>query len=1116
MHRSFSMAAAWTCSGLLWALAGCTPQEPVVRHAAALTVSAAPFQVLDIHTEKFVHRTLGMAPGSEPASLTRSGGVTYFTADDGSAGRELWRTDDTDAGTWMVRDLFPGPRGSEPEQLTDVRGTLYFVAHDGTFASQLWRTDGTAEGTVMLTRSLSPAALNPRTTGLTEMGGVLYFAAAPSGPYGYEDDIELWRSDGTPEGTRRVFDIQPDSRGSRPEGLTAIGGVLYFSADDGLHGRELWRSDGTAAGTWLVKDLRPGTVLDGSDPRLFTALGGRVYFVAWGTEGGELWRTDGTAEGTVRVAPTGGYPLQVLGDRLYYASSSAEGRSELWVSDGTGSGTRRLVDLVPGFSGFAPKSFTVLGSMLCFTADDQVDGEWRRALYCTDGTAAGTRRVRVQAPALQYPDSPRMVALGPHLYFVAYDAALQQELWRTDGTAAGTERLLPSATWPDASPVGELHVHDTQVLFAALTPDSGRELWRTDGTVAGTRPVRDLAPDLNDSSPTDFTEFRGTLFFTAKDAEGGRELWRSNGRADGTVRVVDLVRGPESSRPHGFQVLGNWLYFVASAASGPDALWRTDGTSFGTERVAVLHQYSRVDLPPETPPTVTHVHEGRLYLGDSDGMKVFDPATGKLTLVSDGGGELVTLGSRLLYQRNSETNTLELWASEEPLAPPEPLVRPCAASCLDSTRELTRVGQTVFFVAGHLASLGGRELFATDGTSAGTRLLTPPGMQGDNISGLYSLRALGDRLLYNCNGELCASDGTQEGTHRVGTPRLDPQLLGALGERMLLSAEDAAGRELWTSDGTAAGTRRLVDLAPGSPPGVDWRPYSLLLPEEGLLAFAAADAQHGRELWLTDGTPAGTRLVGDVAPGFASSDPRAMGRAGRFLFFAADDRRSGQELWALPLRAAVPDTQPPALRCPVELVLEGKGITGLRVPNAPATAVDDHDPLPLIRYSPDLEQALPLGTTRVQARALDASGNASTCEFAVTVRDTSLPAAPALELTCVDAVEREASSPEGAWVDLSGAAATGAAAPITYAPPSGTFPVGTTRVRASATDAQGRTAQCEFKVVITEGTAAGTPPTGGCTAVPGGLALPGLLLALATLLRAARPRRTDRSHDAVS
>ena len=209
-------------------------------------------------------RDIRSGPGSSsPRAFAALGSELYFVASDGSSGTELWKSDGTPGNTARVKDIWPGS-GSSVDASGGTRvvagSTLYFAADDGTSGKELWKTDGSELNTVRVA-DVYPGPTGSSPGGMLELGGSLYFLAESE-----LGGVELWKSDGTPAGTAPVIDLMPGvgsgiGRTSKP-GL--LGGTIYLAGDNGSgSGLELWRTDGTAAGTEPLSGRLPAGLVMG-------------------------------------------------------------------------------------------------------------------------------------------------------------------------------------------------------------------------------------------------------------------------------------------------------------------------------------------------------------------------------------------------------------------------------------------------------------------------------------------------------------------------------------------------------------------------------------------------------------------------------------------------------------------------------------------------------------------------------------------------------------------------------------------------------------------------------------------------------------------------------------
>ena len=426
--------------------------------------------------------------GSSPRSLTKFGSKVFFSANDGTHGRELWRTNGKRKKTKLVADLNPvennpDDNNSSPQDLAVLGNLLLFRAFVPGIGFELFSSDGTAAGT-QLVKDINPGngdslpifSLNDDTTEIVVAGDLAYFAAEDG-----DGDTELWKSDGTGEGTEPVGEINPTGD-ALPNQLTAVGSTLFFRATDGVTGLELYRyQDGDAAPT-LVEDIRP----DGqSIPSELTALADEVFFQANnGTNGKELWvaDTDGAAlvqdlntanGGTANSNPTG---LTVFAGHVYFRALGPAGplpvADSLWRSDGAT--IERIRTFKPSGTDAGAALFTVVGDRLFFTADDESTGA---ELWVSNGIPAGQTGASTNVvtdvsdsdDALD-PDFTEFVSFAGRLYF---GSGSLEGLWRSDGTAAGTRMVKGDMSFPH-----HFEVLGSKLLFNAGTDASGEELYK--------------------------------------------------------------------------------------------------------------------------------------------------------------------------------------------------------------------------------------------------------------------------------------------------------------------------------------------------------------------------------------------------------------------------------------------------------------------------------------------------------------------------------------------------------------------------------------------------------------------------------------------------------------
>ncbi len=598
--------------------------------------------------------------------------------------------------------------------------------------------------------------------------------------------------------------------------------------------------------------------------------------------------------------------LTVFNGSLYFFADNGFSGRELLKTDAFGT-TTLVKDIRAGASGSDAKWLTVVGNSLFFFAYDDINGY---GLWKSDGSSTGTTLVRTgDLNLLVYNDSTTVASSGGKFFYRGYDPTNGLELWVSDGTAAGTIRISNIAAGAgDSLPYNLTDVNGT-LFFVATTSAGGTELYKSTGTLASTVLVRAIASGAAGSDPQELINLNGSLYFTANDGASGRELWKSGGTSATTAVVRNInTNAGAGSDPVNLTILNNTLYFFANSGAG-DQLWKSDGTSVGTVRVSTATFYR--DFWSNNGFNLFNLN-GTLYftnqgsvtteLWKSDGASVTKVADlpSYFSLASD----FTNVGGVLYFSLSDGgvATAKELWKSDGTAAGTG-LVRDIVSGPRSSDpRELTAFSNKLYFVASTDDYYNYAELWTSNGTEAGTVSLdVNPNTFGAEISEPVLFNG---KLFFAANDgvagkELWSSDGSASGTQqvldiRVGSGGSDIRQLTVVGTNLYFFAyDDLNGYGLWRSDGSAAGTS-LIKAIDG------WAFFNSDIAVAGSRIYFAAQDVNGIELWSSDGTVAGTGIVRNINPGSADSLPYIWERnaaIGNTFFFTAYHPTSGRELW---------------------------------------------------------------------------------------------------------------------------------------------------------------------------------------------------------------------------
>lgn len=503
----------------------------------------------------------------------------------------------------------------------------------------------------------------------------------------------------------------------------------------------------------------------------------------------------------------------------------------------------------------------VLMSAICFTSSTSAFESVRLVYDSTDGAPNSS--------------NVRFIRQGDgEFFFRAADRAFGGRYLRSAG---GSQNTVTVQTSGGFSLAGIGSAIDHRFLCNADSPQFGVELAIFDPRANTIEIVRDIEPGIADGGASMMTSAGDRWYFTSITSAFGYEFWQTDGTADGTQLVAEVIPGPSGFTPRVVNApcaLGNRLvYFVDDGLHGLEP-WLFDGPAHQCRMIRDIATGSFDSYPP--------------------------------AIVSS---RMLSLGEYVLFTAGATSGTIQVWTTDGTPENTVPLIASTAGYAIGLSDMFLWRGSAIFNA--RLNSGGPLQWFMSDGTPAGTAPIQyPAAFDSATIQGVFGFgNELAVVAAFQETLELWLTDLTSDNTRRI-LSGLSSQATFAEGAALsnglslFVAARANSTAEIWVTDGAEAGTRSLADITLGPRLGVSTffadgstgRRYLQCAILDSTMYFAADDHEHGIELWASDGTGQGTRLVTDLTPG-EGNDPWMLAASPSRLFYAAATIAAGTELW---------------------------------------------------------------------------------------------------------------------------------------------------------------------------------------------------------------------------